>query len=363
MSVRTREKKQNGMWSYVADEDRIPKDHPLRAMRALIDPILADLSPRFSQLYAANGRASIPPEYLLRALLLQLLYSVRSERMLVEQLHYNMLFRWFVGLNTDDPVWHATTFTKNRERLLSGDIAQAFFDRVFAVAQTRDLVSDEHFTVDGTLIEAWAGQKSFRPKDEPPDDGPGGSNPTVNFRGEQRANDTHASRTDPDARLVKKARGQASQLGYHGHVLMENRNGLVAQATLTIASGFAERAAAINMVDRLPYRARITLGADKGYDTADFISACRERGVTPHVACTTDFRRHSAIDARTTRHRGYELSQRKRKRVEEIFGWLKTVGVLRKTRHRGRARVDWIFTFAAATFNLVRIRNLSGGIA
>jgi transposase len=346
------------MWSYVADEDRIPKDHPLRAMRALIDPILADLSPRFSQLYAGNGRASIPPEYLLRALLLQLLYSVRSERMLVEQLQYNMLFRWFVGLNTDDPVWHATTFTKNRERLLSGDIAQAFFDHVFAVAQTRDLVSDEHFTVDGTLIEAWAGQKSFRPKDEPPKDG-GPRNPSIDFRNQQRSNETHASTTDPDARLVKKSRAVASQLGYHGHVLMENRNGLVAQAMLSIASGFAEREAALELIDRLHARGRITLGADKGYDVASFIAACRARSVTPHVACTSDIRRRSAIDARTFRHDGYAVSQRKRKRVEEIFGWMKTVGALRKTRHRGRDRVNWVFTFAAAAFNLIRIRNLT----
>ncbi|BDE04938.1 DDE transposase [Vulcanimicrobium alpinum] len=310
--MRTREKVQRGMWSYVADEDRIPKDHPLRAMRALIDPVLRDLSPRFSQLYASNGRASIPPEYLLRALLLQLLYSVRSERMLIEQLHYNMLFRWFVGLNTDDPVWHATTFTKNRERLMQGDIARAFFDRVFAIAQARELVSDEHFTVDGTLIEAWAGQKSFRPKDDSGDGRPGpGSNPTVDFRDERRSNETHASRTDPDARLVKKARGQASHLGYHDHVLMENRNGLVAQATLTIASGRAEREAALALVDRLRNRGRITLGADKGYDVADFIAQCREREVTPHVACTSDPRRSSAIDGRTTRHPGVCLESTK----------------------------------------------------
>jgi len=362
--MRTREKVQRGMWSYVADEDRIPKDHPLRAMRALIDPILRELSPRFGRLYAKNGRASIPPEYLLRALVLQLLYSIRSERMLVEQLHYNMLFRWFVGLNTDDPVWHATTFTKNRDRLLQGDIAQAFFDRVFALAQARELVSDEHFTVDGTLVEAWAGHKSFRPRDEPRDgDSNGRSNPTVDFRAERRSNETHASRTDPDARLVKKAQGQASHLGYHGHVLMENRSGLVAQATLTIASGYAEREAAFTLIDRLPNRRHITLGADKGYDTADFIAGCRDRDVTPHVACTSDVRRRSAIDGRTTRHPGYAVSQRKRKRVEEIFGWLKTVGVLRKTRHRGRARVDWIFTFAAAAFNLVRIRNLAAATA
>lgn len=357
--MRTKENAQRGMWSYVADEDRIPKDHPLRSMRALIDPVLRELSPRFGRLYAKNGRASIPPEYLLRALLLQLLYSVRSERMLVEQLHYNMLFRWFVGLNTDDVVWHPTTFTKNRDRLLKGDIAQAFFDRVFALARARELVSDEHFTVDGTLIEAWAGQKSFRPKDEPHDgDSNGGSNPSVNFRNERRSNETHESRTDPDARLVKKARGQASHLGYHGHVLMENRSGLVSQATLTISSGRAEREAALALVDRIANRGRITLGADKGYDTADFIAECRERGVTPHVACANGSRRRSAIDGRTTRHAGYAVSQRKRKRVEEIFGWLKTVGTLRKTRHRGRDRVDWIFTFAAAAFNLVRIRNL-----
>ena len=357
-SVRTRDKHQRGMWSYVSDEERIPQDHPLRAISAMTDAVLKDLSPRFTPLYSKYGRPSIPPERLLRALLLQVLYSVRSERLLIEQLNYNILFRWFVGLSMDDPVWHPTSFTKNRDRLLEGDIARAFFDGVVALAKAKNLMSDEHFTVDGTLIEAWAGQKSFVPKDGPPDSD-GSSNPTVSFHKTKRTNETHESTTDPDARLYRKSPNQGAQLVYMGHALMENRSGLAVDARLSVATGMAEREAAIEMADAIAGRHPVTLGADKGYDTRDFVAALRDRNVTPHVAARIDsVYRSSAIDRRTTRHEGYAVSQRRRKRIEEIFGWLKTVGGLRKTRHRGRGKVDWMFTFGLAAFNLVRIRNL-----
>jgi transposase len=355
--MRSKDKQQRGMWSYVSDEERIPQDHPLRAISAMTDVILKELSPRFTPLYSRHGRPSIPPERLLRALLLQALYSIRSERMLVEQLNYNILFRWFVGINMDEPVWHATTFTKNRDRLLEGDIARVFFDGVVKLAKSKDLMSDEHFTVDGTLIEAWASQKSFVPKDRPPTDGDG-SNPTVNFHKTKRSNETHESATDSDARLYRKSSTHEARLAYMGHALMENRNGLVADARLTLATGTAERDAAVEMVDAIGGSRRITVGADKGYDAREFIDRLRERNVTPHVAMN-DSRRRSAIDQRTARHEGYMISQRRRKRVEEIFGWLKTVGFMRKTRHRGRDRVDWMFTFGLAAFNLVRIRNLT----
>ncbi|MGH9390330.1 MAG: IS5 family transposase, partial [Vicinamibacteria bacterium] len=292
------------------------------------------------------------------ALLLQVLYSVRSERLLVEQLDYNLLFRWFVGLEMDDPVWSPTTFSKNRERLLGGEIAAKFFDRVLALARAEGLLSDEHFTVDATLIEAWAGQKSFRPrgpKGPRSSDDPG--NPTVDFRGEKRSNETHVSTTDPDARLYRKSFGTESKLCYAGHVLMDNRNGLAVRVELSRATGTSEREAALGMVSRLAGEGRVTLGADKGYDVGSFVRALRERNVTPHVAAKRGV--WSSVDRRTTRHRGYAISQRKRKSVEEIFGWLKTVGQLRKTRHRGLARVGWMFTFALAAYNLVRIRNLT----
>ena len=349
---------QGAMWSYVPMERRIPAEHPLRAMRPLVDVLLRELSPRFDELYSHVGRPSIAPEKLLRALLLQGLYTIRSERLLMEQLDYNLLFRWFVGLEMDDPVWNATVFTKNRERLLRGDIARAFFDQAVAQARERGLLSDEHFTVDGTLVEAWASLKSFQRKDEPsvPPDDPG--NPTVNFRGERRSNATHASTTDPDARLARKGHGQEAKLFYTGHVLMENRHGLAVDGCVRPASGHAERAAALELLGALDPADRVTLGADKGYDTRDFVAAVRLLGVTPHVAQNTTHRA-SAIDGRTTRHPGYAVSQRRRQRVEEIFGWLKTVGLMRKTRHRGTRRVDWMFTFALAAYNLVRIRNLS----
>ncbi len=356
--MRGNDRQATELFSYISLEERVPKDHPLRDIRRMVDMALEDLSLRFEALYASGGRPSVAPEKLLRALVLQVLYSVRSERQLMEQLDYNLLFRWFVGLNMDDPIWNATVFTKNRDRLLEGEVAQAFFEQVLDQARRQQLLSNEHFTVDGTMIEAWAGMKSFRRKGyrptEPPDD-PG--NPTVDFHGEKRRNDTHESTTDPDSRLYKKSSGQQAKLAYLGHVLTENRNGLVVNTRLTQATGYAEREAALEMVAELD-APHVTVGMDKGYDTRDLVAGMRERNATPHVAQNTKNRR-SAIDQRTTRHPGYALSQRKRKRIEEFFGWLKTVGLLRKTRHRGSGRVGWAFTFSAAVFNLIRIRNLT----
>ena len=346
---------QSGMFSYISAERRVRKDHPLRAIRAMVDTALKELRPRLEALYARGGRPSIAPERLLRALLLQVLYSIRSERMLMEQIDYNLLFRWFVGLSMDDPIWDATVFTKNRERLLVGDVAQGFFQQVVAQARAQGLLSAEHFTVDGTLIEAWAGHKSFKRKadgPQPPPDDP--SNPSVNFHGEQRRNDTHQSTTDPQARLYKKASGQEAKLCYLGHLLMENRNGLLVNTQLTQAAGYAERESALAMVAKLPGWRPVTLGADKAYDTAAFVRELRDHRVTPHVAQKPA----TAIDRRTSRHPGYAVSQQRRKCIEEAFGWLKTVALLRKTRHRGVARVGWMFTFAAAAYNLARMRNL-----
>jgi transposase len=354
--MRGDDRRQDAMYSYISPEARVPQEHPLREIRALVDDVLRELSPRFARLYARVGRPSIAPEKLLRAQLLQVLYTVRSERQLMEQLDYNLLFRWFVGLNMDDPIWDPTVFTKNRQRLLDGDIATAFLTQVVAQAEQRGLLSGEHFTVDGTLIEAWASLKSFKRRDAadgPPDD-PG--NPTVDFHGERRRNATHESTTDPEARLAKKGPGKEAKLAYQGHALMDNRHGLVVNACATPATGTAERDAAVEMATALP--AGVTLGADKGYDTRAFVEALRRLGVTPHVAQNTS-NRSSAIDGRTTRHPGYLVSQQKRKLVEEIFGWLKTVGLLRKTRHRGERRVGWMFTFATAVYDLVRIRNLT----
>jgi transposase len=351
----------DAMFSYISPAQRVPKDHPLRAIRTMVDEVLQRLWSDFEKLYSHTGRPSIPPERLLRALLLQVLYSIRSERMLMEQLDYNLLFRWFVGLSMDDCIWDATVFTKNRDRLLRGHIAVLFFEQVLAEARDRGLTSDEHFTVDGTLVEAWAGLKSFKRKDgsngqTPPDD-PG--NPTVNFHGEKRSNDTHRSTTDADARLATKG-GQEAKLYFMGHVVMENRNGLAVGARLTHATGRAEREAALELLADIPRRRRISLGADKGYNVPAFVEELRQHGVTPHVAQKTRYR---AIDGRTTRHLAYQVSQRLRKRVEEIFGWLKTVGMTRKVRHRGLPRADWNFTFALAAYNLVRIRNLTAAPA
>src|SRR5262245_11028597 len=361
--MRGDDRQQVAMFSYLSPEQRVPADHPLRPIRQMVDEVLRGLSPQFAALYARTGRPSIPPEKLLRALLVQLLYSVRSERQLMEQLDYNLLFRWFVGLNMDDPVWDATVFTKNRERLLAGDIAQGFFDQVLAQAYARDLMSEEHFSVDGTLLKAWASQKSFQPKpaaappaDDPPAAAPG-HNPHVDFRGQVRSNDTHQSTTEPEARLYKKAPGQPAELSYLGHVLMENRNGLAVQATVTPATGTAERQAALAMVPALGGAGPKPLAGDRAYDTQGFVADLRALGVTPHVTQHTTGRR-SAIDGRTTSHAGYRLSLQVRKRIEEIFGWLKTVALMRKQRHRGLPRVRWLFIFAVALYNLVRIRNL-----
>lgn len=346
------------MFSYISPEDRVPADHPLRRIREMVDVALKGLSRTFNRIYVDWGRPSIAPEKLLRALLLQVLYSIRSERMLMEQMEYNLLFRWFVGLNMDEPVWVPTVFSKNRDRLLRGDIAEKFFSEVLKQAQQQGLLSDEHFSVDGTLIEAWASQKSFQRKDHnpPPPEDPG--NPTVNFHGEQRSNQTHQSSTDPEARLARKSGGHEAKLSYCGNVLIENRNGLVVDTELALCSGAAEREAALQMAERIEGDHRVTVGADKGYDTQALVQELRERNVTPHVSQNTNRRGGSAIDGRTTRHGGYQVSQRKRKRIEEVFGWLKTVGMLRKTRHRGVFKVGWVFTFAATAYNLVRMKNL-----
>ena len=356
--------RQEDMFSYIPLEKRIPQDHPLRSMLKMVDGVLEKLRPRLRGLYASTGRPSVPPERLLRALLLQVLYSIRSERMLMEQLEYNLLFRWFVGLGMDDRVWDPTVFTKNRDRLLKGEVAGLFFEEVVAEARRRRLLSDEHFTVDGTLVEAWAGTKSFRRRDdegpeEPkdPDSRGGTRNPTVDFRGEKRRNTTHRSTTDPEAKLYRKGKGTESKLCYLGHVLMENRNGLAVDGRVTVAGGTQERETAVRMVARIPTGKRITLGADRGYDTREFVEELRGMDVTPHVAQNESGRR-SAIDGRTTRHAGYEISQRKRKRVEEIFGWLKSIGLMRKVRVRGQRKVNWMFQFATAVYNLVRMRNL-----
>ena len=361
--MRGKDTQQSAMFSYVSPEERVAADHPLRPIRRMVDAALKGLSRSFQRMYADWGRPSVAPEKLLRALLLQVLYSIRSERMLMEQLEYNLLFRWFVGLNMDESVWVATVFSKNRDRLLRSDIAEKFFAQVLEQARHQELLSDEHFSVDGTLIEAWASQKSFQRKDQdqpPPPEDPG--NPTVNFHGENRSNDTHESTTDPEARLARKSSGHESKLAYCGNVLIENRNGLVVDTEVVLCSGTAEREAALQMAERIEGDHRVTLGADKGYDTRGFVGEMRDLNVTPHVSQNTNRPGGSALDGRTTRHAGYQVSQRKRKRIEEVFGWLKTVGMLRKTRHRGVFKVGWVFTFAAAAYNLVRMKNLLSAI-
>jgi len=346
--MRGQDQQQDGVFSYVSLEQRVPASHPLRTIRQLVDEALGELSPRFEELYASTGRPSIAPEKLLRALLLQALYGKRSERLLMEELDYSLLFRWFVGLGMDDAVWNHAVFSKNRDRLLNQDLAQKFFAHV--KEQAAGLMSDEHFTVDGTLIEAWAGQKSFRRKDD------SGSGRGGDFHGESRRNQTHASRTDPESRLYKKSTGQESKLSYLGHTLVENRNGLIAAAMTTQADGRAERDAALLMLYELTRKrsGRITTGADKAYDTRDFVDTVRELGVTPHVAR----RQHGAIDERTSRHPGYAISLSKRWLVEKPFGWLKQIGPLKKVKLRGLAKVDWLFVFSCAVFNLIRIPKL-----
>jgi len=360
--VRGLDHQQSAMFSYLSPEQRVPSDHPLRAVRQITDTVLKQLSDVFGRMYAKVGRRSIPPEKLLRALVLQVLYTVRSERMLMEQLEYNLLFRWFVGLNMDEAVWDVTVFTKNRERLLKADVAKQFFQMVVEQARDLNLMSDEHFTVDGTLLEACASLKSFRKVgggEAPPSDDPG--NPSVDFHGEKRRNRTHESTTDADALLAKKGAGKEAKLSYSGHVLMENRNGLVTEVEVLQANGTAERDAALVMIEKIPGDQPVTVGADKGYDTKDFVAEARNMNATPHVAQNNKGRK-SAIDGRTARHAGYAVSQQRRKRVEEIFGWMKTVGGMRKLRHRGLQLVGWMFTLAAAAYNLVRIRNLATAI-
>jgi transposase len=351
------------LFSYVDLEKRVPADHPLRVMRDVVNATLAAMSAEFDALYSPFGRESIPPERLLRALLLQAFHTIRSERQLVERLDFDLLFRWFVGLGVDDPVWDATTFTKNRDRLLGGEIATKFLAAVLAQPKVKALLSDEHFSVDGTLLEAWASTKSFRPRDgsgPPPDPGRNGKQ---DFHGQKRSNETHASTTDPDARLYRKGRGKEAKLCFMGHALMENRNGLIVGATATRASGHAERLAAQHLIAPHADRPqRITVGADKGFDTQDFVAEMREINVTPHVA-QNDNGRRSAIDGRTTRHPGYAVSLRIRKRIEEAFGWAKTVAGLRKARHRGLPKIDWQFTFAMAAYNLVRLPKLLAAVA
>lgn len=349
---------QPGMFSYVSLEERVPADHPLRAIRKLVDEVLAKMSAEFDSLYATVGRPSIPPERLLRALLLQVFYSIRSERLLMEQLDYNLLFRWFVGLEIDDAVWNHAVFSKNRDRLLNQELAQSFFARV--KAQAAGLLSDEHFTVDGTLIEAWAGHKSFRRKGN----GDGGPNTGRDFHGEKRTNETHESKTDPESRLYKKSYGQEARLSYLGHTVVENRNGLIVAAMTTQADGTAERDAGILMLAELTEgrRRRITVGADKAYDTQDFVATVRELRATPHVTQNNTNRR-SAIDERTTRHPGYAISLSKRWLVEKPFGWLKQIGGLRKVKLRGLGKVEWLFVFGCAAYNLLRIPKLRGQCA
>jgi len=362
--MRGEDQQQNHIFSYLSPEARVRQDHPLRAIRTLVDEVLRQLSSRFDSMYARVGRPSIAPEKLLRAQLLQMFYSVRSERLLMEEMDYNLLFRWFVGLNADDEVWDPTVFSKNRDRLLEADVAKEFLLQVIEQARIRGLTSDEHFTVDGTLLEAWASLKSFQPKTgehSPPPDDPG--NPTVNFRGQKRCNETHASQSDPDALLARKSEGKESKLSYSGNLLVENRNGLIVDAEVMQANGTAERDAALVMLEQVPRTGRITAGGDKGFDTFGFVAECRRLRVTPHVGQNDQRRGGSAIDGRTTRHPGYALSQKKRKRIEECFGWLKTIALMRKVRHRGLDKVHWLFTFACAAYNLVRMRNLAAAVA
>ncbi len=357
--MRGSDQRSGALFSYVDLEARVRRDHPLRVIRGMVDAALGRLHADFAALYSGLGRPSIPPERLLRALLLQAFYGIRSERQLVDRLEFDLLFRWFVGLGIDDPVWDPSTFSKNRDRLLEGDIAARFLTALLALPRVKRLLSHEHFSVDGTLIEAWASMKSFKPKDgsdEPPSDG--GRNAQANFRGERRSNVTHASTTDPDAKLYRKGPGKQAKLCFMGHALMETRSGLLVGACLTRADGHAERVAALALIEPFADRPRaITLGTDKGYDAEDFVNELRTMRVTPHVAQNTSGRR-SAIDGRTTRHAGYGVSQRIRKRIEEAFGWIKTVAGQEKTWFCGVERVGFAFTFAAAAYNLVCLPRL-----
>jgi len=356
--MRGMEEKQPEIFSYMSIEDKIPRNHPIRPFRAMINEILEGMDSDFDALYADSGRPSIAPEYLLRASILQILYTIRSERQLMEQIDFNIMFRWFIGLNIDDEVWDHSTFTKNRDRLLESEITKLFFSKVVERAKKKKFLSDTHFTVDGTLIEAWASLKSFQKKDDgakPPEPPCDERNAEIDFHGEKRTNETHESKTDKEALLYKKGKGKEAKLSYMGHVLMENRNGLAVGVSVTKATGTGEREAAAEMLGNRGGTKRLTCGADKGYDTQDFVAELRKMNVTPHVAKKLIGK---TIDGRTTRHKGYEISQVKRKRVEEIFGWAKTVGLIRKAKMRGLEKIEWLFTMTMAVFNLVRMRNI-----
>jgi transposase len=358
--MRGGDERSGSLFSYVDLEARVGRDHPLRTIRSIVNEALAALSGEFSTLYSSMGRPSIPPEKLLRAMLLQAFYSIRSERQLMERLEFDLLFRWFVGVGVDDAAWDHSTFSKNRERLLEGDVAAKLLSAVLAQPRVKRLLSTDHFSVDGTLIEAWASMKSFKPRDgsdEPPPQG-GGRNREADFHGQKRSNETHVSTTDPEARLYRKGPGKEAKLCFIGHALMENRNGLVVDACLTEANGHAERIAALHMIEpRADRPTPVTLGADKAYDAEDFVNELRSMNATPHVAQNTTGR-SSAIDRRTTRRPGYAVSQRIRKRIEEAFGWMKTIAGQEKTKFRGRERVGWAFTFAATAYNLTRLPKL-----
>jgi transposase len=360
MAMRGADAMQEGLFTVAKLDDFVPADHPLRAVRILVNDALRAMNDQFNAIYADSGRDSIAPEKLVRALLLQVFYSIRSERQLCEQLRYNLLFRWFVGLALDDAIWDHSVFSKNRDRLLEHQVVEGFFAEVMRVADGRGLLSKEHFSVDGTLIQAWASQKSFRPKDGSDDQRPGGGgrNAQADWKGQPRSNDTHVSTTDPDARTYRKSRNTASILCYQGHVLMENRSGLVVSAVVTHADGFGERHAALAMLDALPGTGRRSVGADKAYDTGNFVAACRERNVTPHIARNDTRNGGSAIDGRTTRHPSYRLSQIVRKRIEEHFGWGKTIGRIRQTVFRGLKRVDHQFKLTMTASNLIRIARM-----
>ena len=348
----------DAMFVYLSPESFVPKGHPLRPIRKMVDEALNKLSPDFSQMYSHTGRPSIPPERMLKAMLLQVLYSIPSNVKLVEQIHFSILFRWFLGLGLDEPVWDHSSFSKNQERLIETNIAARFLTEVVEQARRKKLLSKDHFSVDGTLIKAWASIKSFKPKDDDQDP-PAGKNPKRDFRGEKLVNDTHASTTDPESKLYRKSSTHEAHLSFAAHLLTENRNGLVVASTVTEADGLAERAAAEAMISKVaPRKRRITVAADKNYDTKGFVKTMRGLKVTPHVARNTERRGGSALDGRTTRHSGYAVSQKSRKRIEEVFGWLKMVGLFRQTRYRGVSKINWYFTLAVTAYNLVRMRNL-----
>jgi transposase len=355
------EDRNDALFLYVSPESFVPADHPLRPIRKMADKALASLSDEFKRMYSHTGRPSVPPEVLLKSLLLQILFSIRSNRLLVEQLGYNILYRWFLGLSLEEAIWDHSTFSQNQERLIGTDIAGQFLQRIIEQAKEARLLSKDHFSVDGTLIDAWASIKSFQLRDGGPRNG-SGRNGEVDFHGQSLKNDTHGSTTDPESRLYRKGKGKESKLCYMGHTLMENRNGLVLDARVTPATGTAERKAAVDMILNIPGKQRVTIGADKGYDTEGFVATLRSMSATPHVA-QNNARRKSAVDRRTTRHSGYEASGKVRKRIEEIFGWLKTVGTLRKARYRGTEKLSWYFTLAVAAYDLVRMRNLGVGAA